>query len=342
MDQTVRWGILGTAAINDWIIPSIGLCQRSEVIAVGSRSLEKAEAHAKQWNIPKAYGSYEDVLADDRIDAVYIPLPNHMHVEWSIRAMEAGKHVLCEKPIALDLDGMDRLIDASRRTGKILQEANMTHAHAQTSYVRQLLADGAIGDVHVIDCIFAFYREITGFRADPAIGGGSLWDVGTYCISFARTVLNEEPTEVSANQFTSPTGIDMRLYGRISFPSGAVLQFMSSMGSFDYHAATIHGLTGVITMDNPWLNPPGLTAHVTLTRVSESSQAATVGGYADELDSQTRTFLNCQAHADQFKAFERMVFDGGEPFLSLESSRANILPVLALLESASNGKTVKI
>ena len=342
MAQTLRWGILGTAAINDWIIPSIRLCQRSKLVAIASRRMESARAHAQQWRIPTAYGSYDDLLADDQIDAVYIPLPNHLHVEWSIRAVESGKHVLCEKPIALDTDGVDQLIDASQRSGRIIQEANMTHAHTQTAYVRQLLQDDAVGDVHLIDCIFAFSDETTGFRADPSIGGGSLWDIGTYCVSFARTVLNEEPTEASATQCPLETGADDRLYGRLNFPSGAVLQFMSSMGSFDFHYAVIHGATGVVSMDHPWLNPPGLTSHITLARKSPDALDHAVGAYTDELDSQTRTYMNCHAHRDQFLAIERMVFDGGEPFLPLASSRANIPPVLALLESAKTGQVVAL
>ena len=185
-DKRARWGLLSTARINERLIPCLKRSERSELIAVASRSRVTADRYAEEHGISKAYGSYDEMLADPAIDVVYISLPNGLHTEWSLRCAEAGKHVLCEKPLALSVEEVDRLLEAAGRCGVTIQEATMMRFHAQTAYVRELIAQGAIGEVRMGRGLFTFTLERPGdIRLDPAMGGGSVWDLGSYCVSFA-------------------------------------------------------------------------------------------------------------------------------------------------------------
>ena len=186
--KQVRWGILSTARINERLIRVIRASERSELVAVASRDSDRAKSYAAKWSIPRAHGNYEALLNDPDVDSIYISLPNGLHLEWSVKAAAAGKHTLCEKPLALSVDEVRQMAAASEKHGVIIQEATMMRFHPQTHRLRDLVAEKAIGDVRLVRAVFAIdlKREVD-IRLDSALGGGCLWDVGSYPISLTRS-----------------------------------------------------------------------------------------------------------------------------------------------------------
>ena len=226
-DKRARWGLLSTARINERLIPCLKRSQRNELIAVASRNRDTADRYAEKHGIAKACGSYEEMLADPAIDVVYLSLPNGLHTEWSLRCAQAGKHVLCEKPLALSVAEVDQLLEAAGRCGVTIQEATMMRFHSQTSYVRDLIARGAIGEVRMGRGLFTFTLERPGdIRLDPAMGGGSVWDLGSYCVSFARTVLQAEPVEVHAVEVARTHRNRLEFFGSPEIPRGDLLSLL--------------------------------------------------------------------------------------------------------------------
>ncbi len=224
MAQTIRWGVLSTARhARGTVIPAIQAAQDAEVVAVASRDGERARAFADALGIPTAYGSYEELLADPQVDAIYIPLPNHLHAPWSIRAAEAGKHVLCEKPIALNAAEAEEMAAAFERAGRVLAEAFQWRHHPQGLRVRELVQEGAIGDVKLIDAGFSFTLEDTGdVRWDPEMGGGALYDLGCYPISLVRFIAGAEPVAVTAQIRWHSSGVDEAVVATLEFPGGVL------------------------------------------------------------------------------------------------------------------------
>ncbi len=207
--KTLNWGLISTARINRALITPLRASKRNHLLAVASRSQEFADAYARKWKIPRAHGSYEAMLADPEIDVIYNPLPNHLHAEWTIKAVEAGKHVLCEKPLALSVDEVDAIAAAAQRYGRVVTEAFMYRHHPQTLKARELVQNGSLGTLKLLRGSFSFMLDRDGdIRLDPEMGGGSIWDIGCYPISFMRTVVGMEPLEVFGWQVTGPTGID--------------------------------------------------------------------------------------------------------------------------------------
>jgi predicted dehydrogenase len=195
----VRWGILSTAKIGtEQVIPAMQMGEYCDILAIASRDLDRAQAAAQKLGIPKAYGSYEELLADPEIDAIYNPLPNHLHVPWSIQALEAGKHVLCEKPIALTAAEAKRLLDASRQYPELkVMEAFMYRFHPQWQKAKHLVEAGEVGDLQTIQSFFAYYNvDPSNIRNQADIGGGGLMDIGCYCISLSRFLFEAEPDRV--------------------------------------------------------------------------------------------------------------------------------------------------
>src|SRR6185436_18418386 len=207
-NKALNWGLLSTARINHALIPPLRVSKRNRLLAVGSRSQESADRYAREWKISRAHGSYEALLADPEIDVIYNPLPNHLHAEWTIKAVEAGKHVLCEKPLALRVEDVDAVKAAAQKHGRIVAEAFMYRHHPQTLKVLDLVREGTLGALKLIRGSFTYVlsRE-SDVRNQPELGGGSIWDVGCYPISFARTLVGEEPVEVFGWQVIGPTGI---------------------------------------------------------------------------------------------------------------------------------------
>jgi predicted dehydrogenase len=341
-DRTARWGLLSTARINERLIPAIRNSSRSELCAVASRSQETANAYASQWSIPRAFGSYDAMLADPELDIVYLSLPNHLHVEWAERCADAGKHVLCEKPLALTTQEVDRIADAAKHNNVVIQEAAMMRFHAQTDFVCDLIAQGTIGEVRIARGLFTFTLERDqDIRWDPAMGGGSLWDVGSYCVRWFRTVLSAEPVEVNARQ-TTRNGVDASFSGELYFPNGAVAHFFSSMASFARSEADVLGSMGRMTLTMPWVNLPGRDATVHWEQMTGTRGVGTFNDSVSNLAEGTRTFEKVEPYQDEVNSMVRSVLDGATPVISLDESRKNIATIVALYESARVGRPVRV
>lgn len=253
MTNRVRWGILSTANIGrKRVIPAIHESHSGEVVAIASRSQDKASAFAAELNIPMAYGSYEALLADPNVDAVYNPLPNGDHAEWSIRCAEAGKAVLCEKPLARDADEAQHMVDVFAERGILLAEAFMYRFHPQTQRVLALVRDGAIGTLQVIQSAFTFtVRHEGDIRLSAALAGGSLMDVGCYCVNVMRLITGEEPDDVRAvGRFgAGEDGVDESLAGVLHFPSGVIGHFDSGLRAYRTHMVDLRGTHGRILVE---------------------------------------------------------------------------------------------
>ena len=204
----IRWGLLSTANINRRLIPAIRESARGELVAVASRSQESAQAYADEWEIPQAFASYDAMLASDAVDAVYIGLPNHLHAEWSIKAMRQGKHVLCEKPFALTLAEVDEMTAVSQQTGCYLAEAFMYRHHPQTKLVGEMIKNGRLGRITVFRGVFNFsFGSRKNIRLVPEWGGGCLWDVGIYPLSLAQYVMGGPPQQLFGTQWLGESGV---------------------------------------------------------------------------------------------------------------------------------------
>jgi len=223
----LRFGVIGTANIGRFeVIPAIQCSNNSKVVAVASRDKQKAFDFAAAFGIPRSYGSYEALLDDPGVDALYIPLPNSLHREWAIKGAEAGKHILCEKPLALNAAECAEMADAAERNGVKLMEAFMYRFHPRTEKVIELIQSGAIGDLRLIHAAFTFrVSNPADIRLQPALGGGSLMDVGSYCVNLSRTLTGAEPVEVQAYARWGETGIDEQMVGTLRFANDLFAQF---------------------------------------------------------------------------------------------------------------------
>jgi xylose dehydrogenase (NAD/NADP) len=253
--RPLRLGILGAANIARAFTSGVAASQTVTVAAVASRDAAKAERFAQECGIPRHLGSYEALLADPEIDAIYNPLPNSLHAEWSIRAVEAGKHVLCEKPLAMNAAEARAMFAAAKQHGRYLVEAYPYRAQAQTLKLRELLDAGAIGKVQLIHASFgAFFTDTTNIRLKPEVGGGSLLDAGSYAVSLALLAAGEPPQRVSASARWFDTGVDRSVAATLEFPGGALAQISSSFGAAFHRQALIAGDAG--TIETTYLNHP--------------------------------------------------------------------------------------
>ncbi|MDP9484003.1 MAG: Gfo/Idh/MocA family oxidoreductase, partial [Chloroflexota bacterium] len=250
---TLRWGILGPGRIATRMVRGVGASERSELVAVASRDAGRAEAFAASYRIPQAFGSYDALLGAPDVDVVYVSLPNHLHAEWTIRALEAGKHVLCEKPLAVAVDQVDAIIAASERTGRIAAEAFMYLHHPQVLRAIELARGGELGRLELVQGSFTFFLTHPGDpRIDPAMGGGSLWDVGCYPVSFARRIAGEEPERVAAFARFDERGVDRTFVGQLRFPGGLLAQFDSGFAAPDRQRFEIVGSDATLVMGSPF------------------------------------------------------------------------------------------
>jgi predicted dehydrogenase len=248
---SLRWGILSTANITDKLLDS-GSDQ--EFVAVGSRDLSRAQAYAREKELARAYGSYEELLADPEIDAIYNPLPNALHVEWSIRALEAGKHVLCEKPLSRRPRDVDRAFDVADREGRVLAEAFMWRHHPQVARVRELLEAGAIGALRIIRAAFAFVAADPGdIRLQADLDGGGLMDVGCYCVSGCRAIAGAEPVSAFADYVPGGNGgVDVALVATLRFPDDVLAHFDCGLSYAGGDQLEAVGSDGSLFLDDPW------------------------------------------------------------------------------------------
>jgi xylose dehydrogenase (NAD/NADP) len=243
--KKVRWGLLSTAHINRRLIPVIRNSPRGELTAIASRRIDQARRYAQHWEIPKIFGSYQDMLSSGSVDAVYISLPNHLHAEWSVRALEAGVHVLCEKPFALTLEDVDRVIQASQKFNRHIAEAFMYRHHPQTKITGEWVHSGKLGEITMVRGVFTFaLQDRDNVRLVPEFGGGSLWDVGVYPMSFSQFIFGCLPIRVSAIQYLGPSGVDESFAGQMEYPGGGIAQISCSLRSpFNAHFEIL-GTTG--------------------------------------------------------------------------------------------------
>ena len=248
----VRWGIISTAHINRLVIPPAQASSKVDLVGVASRTQERAGAYAAEWGIPRAYGSYESLLEDPEIEAVYISLPNTMHCEWSIRAAEAGKHVLCEKPMDSRPENVIEAFDAADRAGTLLMEAFMWRHNPQTKRLRQLLDDGAVGELRLVRSCFSYGLYDAGnIRLRTDADGGALMDVGCYCVSGSRLVAGE-PDSVFGRQWAGPSGTDWVFTASIRFPGDVLGLFDCSTAMTERDELEAIGSEGSLFLDDPW------------------------------------------------------------------------------------------
>ncbi len=328
MAETKRlsWGLLGTARINQAVIKPIRASKNSQLLAVASRSLAKAATYAKTWDIPQFYGSYEELLADPGIDVIYNSLPNSLHAEWSLRAMQMGKHVLCEKPLTTKTHDADEIIKVARITRRVIAEAFMYRHHTQTVRVKEMVDQGEIGQLQLIRGSFCYINtRPDNPRLDPALGGGSLWDVGCYPIGYARYLTGQEPSEVYGQQVTGPTGIDLLYVGQLRFPGGVIAQFESSFITPSKAEMEITGDKGRIYISEPY--KPGKKTQIVLER---DGQRRTIEIKGDEL------------YQGEIEDIEKAVSGVAPTLISLEESRGNIVTIEAFYQSAKLSKPIAI
>ena len=329
--QPVRWGILGAANIAlEKVIPALQASARSEVVAIASRSEAKAREAAQRLSIPRAYGSYDALLADPDVEAIYIPLPNHLHVPWSIRAAEAGKHVLCEKPIALSAAEARQLRDARDRTGVQIAEAFMVRTHPQWPGVRELIAKGRIGgDVRLIVGHFSYYRrDPNDVRSRVDWGGGALLDIGCYPITLSRWLFGAEPDSVTGQIERDPDlGVDRLVSALLRFPTGQA-SFTCAGQLAPYQRMHIFGTTGRIEVEIPFNAPATRACRVF---VDDGRQFAGESAEAIVCPAVDQYMLQ----AEQFAAAVRG--EGVVP-VSLEDAIANMAVIDAIFRSADSGR----
>jgi xylose dehydrogenase (NAD/NADP) len=248
----LKLGLLSTANINRLVIAGARASEEVDVVAVASRDAERAEAYAQEHGIPRAHGGYEALLADEDVDAVYVSLPNSMHVDWSVRALEAGKHVLCEKPLARRPEEVERAFDAAERAERVLAEAFMYRHHPQTKRVAELVRDGSVGRLRAIRAAFSFpLADPENVRMQPELDGGALMDVGCYCVSGSR-LLAGEPERVYGEQRLAPTGVDSTFAGVMRFPGDVVAVFHCSMDLPSRQELEVLGTEGTLLVQAPW------------------------------------------------------------------------------------------
>ena len=252
MARAVKWAIMSTANINRKVIPGAHASPKIDLVGVASRDQARADEYAKTWEIPRAYGSYEALLADPEIEAVYLSLPNSMHCEWAIKALEAGKHVLCEKPLSRHADEVKAAFDAADRADRLLSEAFMYRHNPQTKRAKQLVDEGAIGELRLIRSAFSYaLYDVTNIRLRPALDGGALMDVGCYAVSGSR-LFGGEPEKVFAEAWYGPTGTDWVFAGLLRFPQNVVALFDSGTALMARDELEAIGSEGSLFLDDPW------------------------------------------------------------------------------------------
>jgi predicted dehydrogenase len=280
----LRLGLLSTANINRMILAAARETDAVDVVAVASRDGARAQAYAAEQGIARAHAGYEVLLDDPDVDAVYVSLPNSLHVDWSVRALEAGKHVLCEKPFARTAAAAERAFDAAEREGRLLAEAFMYRHHPQTKAVAALVADGAIGELVALRAAFSFALEDSAnVRLDPELEGGALMDIGCYCVSGMR-LLAGEPRHVAAQQVTGETGVDLTFAAALRFANGAVGTFHCSMALPRAQGLEAFGTEGTLLVEAPWRVDWGGAVLLTKGDETERIPVPAADSYREELE----------------------------------------------------------
>lgn len=326
MDR-IRWGVLSTARIaTGKVIPGFRRAERAEVVAIASRDAATAAAVAGAMGIPRAHGSYRALLDDPDVEAVYIPLPNHLHAEWAIAALEAGKHVLCEKPLALTVADAERMASAAASAGRLLVEAFMYRHHPSWALVRRLVAEGRIGRLTAVDSWFSYHLDDPAdIRNILAVGGGGLWDIGCYCVNLSRMLFGAEPTALHAQVVRDEaSGVDVLASGTLGFGTG-LASFTCATRSEPDQRVHVYGTEGRISIAIPFNIPPTLPTRVDLTTGRNAPEA-----WATE----TFELPPADPYACQADAFAAAVLDGAPSPLALADSIENVRTIRRLYDAA--------
>ncbi len=330
MRSKIKWGILGAAAIaTEHVIPAIISSKYGEVFAIASRSYDKAKSVADKLNIPQYYDSYEKLLADKEVDAVYIPLPNHMHVPWSIKALEAGKHVLVEKPIGLSSVEAEKLLNESKKYPHLkIMEAFMYRHHPQWIKAKELVQIGTIGEVKTIQSFFSFYDDDPNTIVNnKEYGGGSLMDIGCYPISLSRFIYNSEPEKVFGSvEYHSNLGVDISATALLKFSKGTSM-FFSSIRLEDRQQAEIYGTKGKIEFQIPFNPIANQKSKIFLHR----------DGKTEEI-----IFEPCDQYTIQADLFAQAIIDNTDVPTPLLDAVANMKVIEKIVESDKLGKQINI
>ena len=328
--KKIRWGVLSTAKIGtETVIPAMQLGKYCEVTGIASRQLRKARAAARRLDIEKAYGSYEELLADSDIDAVYLPLPNHLHVPWAIKALKAGKHVLCEKPIGLNAAEAQELLEASRKFPRLkVMEAFMYRYHPQWQWAKQKVNEGKIGEVRTIQSFFSYYNtDPDNIRNKADTGGGGLMDIGCYCISLSRFIFGVEPRRVCGIREEDPEmKVDRLTSGILEFSSGTST-FTCATQLVPYQRVNIFGTKGRIEIEIPFNTPSDRPCKV---------------WYGDGNRIEEVILEICNQYTIQGDLFSRAVLEDREVQVPLEDAVANMQVIDALVRSARSGSWVNV
>jgi len=330
MTKKVRWGVLSTANIGvKKVIPAMQQGQLCRVAAIASRDPAKATAIAAQLNIPTVYGSYEELLADPNIDAIYNPLPNQLHVPWAIRAAEAGKHVLCEKPLAMNRTEAESLLEVRARTRVLIGEAFMIRSHPQWLRTRALIDQGRIGQLRSVSALFSYFNnDPANIRNIPETGGGALYDIGCYCIHSARYAFGQEPTRVCGLIDRDPQlGTDRLTSALLDFPAGHAI-FTCSTQLVPFQRVHFYGTKGRIEIEIPYNAPPDRPTRIIIDDGSDLFGSGI----------STETFPIVDQYTLQGDAFSRAILENIPVPVSLEEGIANMAVIDAIFASASSNQ----
>jgi predicted dehydrogenase len=328
----LRWGILSTASIaREKVIPGIQRADRCRVVAIASRDAARAADVARDAGIPTAHGSYEALLADPDVDAVYIPLPNHLHAEWVIAAARAGKHVLCEKPLALTSEDAERMVEVAEGEGVRLMEAFMYRLHPSWVAVRELVASGRIGRVVAVQSWFSYFNDDPGnIRNIQAAGGGALYDIGCYSVNLSRMLFGAEPIRIEASILRDPaSGVDIVVGGLLEF-EGGVATFGCSTRAEDDQRVHVYGTDGRISIGIPFNIPPDRPTHIYLTRGGEPPV---------DPATETITFDMADPYSVEAAAFAGAILDGGPTPVPPRDAVANLRVIEQLFRSGARDAT---
>ena len=330
MPNKVRWGVLSTAAIGvKKVLPGMQKGEWSEIVAISSRDHAKAVEAASTLGLAKVYGSYEELLADPSIEAIYNPLPNHLHIPWTIKAAEAGKHVLCEKPLSMTLAEAKILLEVQARTGVIIGEAFMVRTHPQWVRVRELVTSGRIGRIRSVQAFFSYFNaNPANIRNIPEFGGGALMDIGCYPIHISRFLFGEEPTRVMSFIERDPTmGTDRLTSAMLEFPSGQA-SFTCSTQLVPYQRVNVFGTEGRIEIEIPFNAPVDRPTRIFL----DTGKDVFGSGIT------TESFPTCDQYTIQGDAFSKAIRDGAEAPVPFTDGIKNMAVIEAAFRSAASSK----
>ena len=330
MSKKIRWGVLSTANIGlKKVLPAMQMGQYSTVAAIASRDLAKAREAADALGIATAYGSYEELLADPNIDAIYNPLPNQFHVPWTIKAAEAGKHVLCEKPLSMSVAEARTLLDVRARTGVKIGEAFMIRSYPQWLRLRELLTQGRIGELRSVTAFFSYFNnDPANIRNQVECGGGALMDIGCYCIHVSRYAFGQEPTQVVARVERDPAMHTDRLTSAIlDFPGGQSI-FTCSTQLAPYQRVHFLGTRGRIEIEIPFNAPPDRPTRLFIDETGDLTGSGIV----------TETFPICDQYTLQGDAFSKAILDGTEVPVPVEDAIRNMAVIEAIFRSGETGQ----